>query len=309
MKVFIVGASGFIGNAVALAFLQKGDQVTGLCKTQKSAEKLTKQGITAVIGDMENTHSWFQIAKDADVLIHLAHLRPKMRLSSGWLKKSQKLRDTCLSALVDAAEQSSQCKALIYTSGMIAFGNHGDNLIDENTPSMKTALGAYHLGGEKIIQQAAKKGIPALSLRPGMVYGNEGTFRKFFLDVARKGKYQYPGDGSNFIPFIHVDDLAKAYLLAVEKMPAGKVISVVDDKPVKMREMADALLSSMGGGKASSVPRWLVGLFAGNALAEMLVGSYRIKNDQAKELLGWQPRFKSFAEGIPYVVEEYQKSI
>ncbi|MGH1487010.1 MAG: NAD-dependent epimerase/dehydratase family protein [Cellvibrionaceae bacterium] len=309
MNVFILGASGFIGNAVASEFLSRGDDVIGLCKTNESKRALRSQGVNGIVGDMADIDEWIHVAKKADIIIHAAHQRPKMRLSSSWLKKSQKLRDKCLSALVEVTKTEGRCRALIYTSGMIAFGNHGNDIIDESTPSVCSALGNYHLAGEDIIKQGALQGVPAFSIRPGMVYGNNGTFRKFFLDVADKGKYQYPGNGNNFLPFIHIDDLAKAYVLAADKAPTGKVISVVDDQPVKMQVMAESLLNNMGGGKASSVPQWIVGLFAGNALAEMLVGSYRVKNNLAKELLDWKPQFKSFKEGIPHVVGQYRDTV
>jgi nucleoside-diphosphate-sugar epimerase len=308
MKIFILGASGFIGNAVASKFLNRGDSVIGLCKANKSEKALRRQGMEVIVSDMANVDKWVNAAKEADIIIHAAHQRPRMRLSASWLRRSQILRDKCLNTLIDIVRESGRCKLLIYTSGMIAFGDHGEDFVDEKTPSVRSALGSYHLAGEEIINNAILEGIPALSIRPGMVYGNNGTFRKFFLDVAKKGKYQYPGKGNNFIPFVHIDDLARAYVLAAEKIPKEKLISVVDDHPVKMRTMAESLLSSMGGGKASSVPQWLVSIFAGNALSEMLVGSYRIKNNLAKELLGWQPEFKSFKEGIPHVVDEYKSA-
>ncbi|NQZ07710.1 MAG: NAD-dependent epimerase/dehydratase family protein [Algicola sp.] len=307
-KVFITGGSGFIGNAIAHAFKRNGDQVVCLCRTDKSQQQLTKQGFTAIVGDMNHPESFKTQASNADVIIHAAHLRAGMRLSSKWLKKSEEMRNKGLTALIEAAKQGGNCKALIYTSGMIAHGDHGDKLINEASIPNKTRLGDYHLNGEKMIIDAAKAGVPALSIRPGMVYGPNGTFGKFFLEVAEKGKYQYPGNGENFLPFVHIDDLANAYLLAAQNPPAGQVINVVDDQPISVKTMADQLLTSFNGGKASSVPAWLVGLFAGKALSEMLTGSYRVQNHKAKELLNWTPNYKTFADGIGNVVSDYKNA-
>lgn len=307
MKIFIAGASGYIGNAVALEFLKQGHEVIGLCNSDLSKKQLNSQSIKAIKGDMNDDSSWKKYAQEADVIIHAAHVRPGMRLSSGWLKRSQELRDKCLQSLVSAAQSNPNVKALIYTSGMIAHGDHGEKVIDESTVPNPTALGDYHRAGEKIINDAADKGLPALSIRPGMVYGNGGTFKKFFLDVASKGKYQFPGNGENYIPFIHIDDLAKAYVAAVDVAFSNRLINVVDDQPIKMKEMADSLLHSFGGGKHSSVPSWLVSLFAGRALSEMLVGSYRVKNARARKLLNWAPQHHSFKNGISHVVAEYKK--
>lgn len=306
-KIFIAGGSGYIGNAVAQAFARKGDSVACLCNTHKSENRLRQQGLHAVVGDMAEPQAWLSHAVNADIVVHAAHLRPGMRLSESWLRKAAALRDTALPAMIEAAQKNGRCKALIYTSGMIAHGDHGDMRIDEDTPDKDSALGAYHRTGEKMIEAAAARGLPALSIRPGMVYGPGGTFGKFFLSVAARGRYQYPGTGSNYLPFIHIEDLAQAYLLAAAHPPVGQVVSVVDDEPITVRQMAATLLASFNGGRASSVPTWLIGLFAGRPLTEMLTGSYRIRNDKAKRLLGWEPEFKSFAQGIQSVVDSYKQ--
>jgi nucleoside-diphosphate-sugar epimerase len=211
-----------------------------------------------------------------------------------------------LEALIEAGKSNGGCKALIYTSGMVAHGDQGDELIDEEAKPNESALGEYHLTGEALIKESAKEGVPSLCLRPGMVYGSTGTFGKYFLSPAEKGNYQYPGTGDNYLPFVHVNDLAEAYVMAAEDPPVGQVINIVDDEPIQVKMMAERLLDAFGGVKASSVPSWVVGLFAGDALAEMLTGSYRVQNGRAKDVLKWQPKYKSFVEGLPDVVVEYR---
>lgn len=305
-KVFITGGSGFIGNAIALAFKNNGDSVTCLCQSPSSEKQLKGQGLNVVVSNMATPSEWIASAKEAEFIIHAGHVRPGMRLSSSWLKKSTDVRNKALNALISTAKENGNCQALIYTSGMIAHGDHGNNEIDENTTPNETALGRYHLEGEALISQAAADGVPALSIRPGMTYGPTGTFGKFFLAVAEKGKYQYPGAGDNYLPFVHIDDLAQAYVLAAHKPAPGHVINIVDDHPITVKEMAEVLLNSFNGGKSSAVPKWLVGLFAGNALAEMLTGSYRVKNHKAKELIDWSPNYSRFSDGINDVVKRYK---
>jgi nucleoside-diphosphate-sugar epimerase len=305
-KVFITGGSGFIGNAVANAFSREGFHVTCLCHTEQSKKMLEGQGFTAVKGDMESPGHWVSHARASEIIVHAAHLRPGRRLSNQWLKKSTQFRNVTLKALIDAAKSNGECKALIYTSGMVAHGDHGDEFIDEETKPNESALGEYHLTGEALFQESAQEGVPSVCLRPGMVYGSSGSFGKYFLSPAEKGKYQYPGTGENYLPFVHVNDLADAYVMAAEDPPIGQVINIVDDEPIQVKMMAEKLLDAFGGGKASRVPSWFVGLFAGNALAEMLTGSYRVQNSRAKDVLKWQPKYKSFIEGLPNVVVEYR---
>lgn len=144
-------------------------------------------------------------------------------------------------------------------------------------------------------------------LRPGLPYAAAGTFASFFLAGAARGKFQHVGTGENFFPCEHLDDLALAYALAVEKPPAGQVIAVVDDDPPRLKELGRTLLDHLGGGRLSAAPVWLAGLLAGRPLAEMLADSYRVRNDRAKALLGWRPRFATLREGLPAVVEEYRR--
>jgi len=308
MDVFITGGSGFIGNAVARAFAQAGNNVTCLCGTREGMHAVRGQGFDAVLGDMAKPQVWSDVARRADVLVHAAHIRTRRRHSGGWLRRSAEARNIALYALVEAAQHNTRCRAVIYTSGVVAHGSHGDNIIDETTTPRRSAMGDYHLEGEKIIAEAAAVGIPAFSIRPGMVYGPAGSFAKFFLAVAETGKYRYPASGNNYFPFVHVDDLARAYVLAATKRPVGAVVDVVDDAPIRVESMAQLLLAQFGGGKASGVPAWLVSLFAGGPLAEMLVGSYRVTNALAKRELNWQPEYRTFEQGLPSVVRDYRSS-
>ncbi|HHJ14222.1 MAG TPA: NAD-dependent epimerase/dehydratase family protein [Gammaproteobacteria bacterium] len=308
MDVFITGATGFIGSAVAHQFRQQGHNVTALAHSPESARQLEQRGHQSVAGSLFEPAGWQSHAENADVIVHAAHVRPGRRLSAGWLRQSTLARDTALQALIEAAERGGRCQALIYTSGIVAHGDHGENWTDETeAPTRTSALGDYHLDGERQVREAAgERSLPAMSLRPGMVYGNGGTFANHFLAVARKGSFQYPGSGENFLSFIHVDDLARAYVAAAERPQAGKVISVVDNSPIRMKHMAQTLVSGFGGHKVSSVPHWLVALFAGRALADMLVGSYRVSNRLAREQLDWEPRHPEFETQIEHVIQEFQ---
>jgi nucleoside-diphosphate-sugar epimerase len=144
-------------------------------------------------------------------------------------------------------------------------------------------------------------------LRPGFTYGPAGTFAEFFIKEAKKGFYPYPGNGSNFIPWIHIDDLAQAYVLAATDPPIGEVIHVVDDEPVRLADFARTLVKAAGGGRSMGMPKWLVSLIAGAPLVEMLTASYRAKNDKAKSLLGWTPQYANVKAGLPSVFDTYAR--
>lgn len=115
------------------------------------------------------------------------------------------------------------------------------------------------------------------------------------------------GSGQNFIPLVSLTDTVDAYVRAVEGPPVGKVLNIVDDEPLRMRELGTLLLNEFGGGEVSGLPVWLGAIFAGGPVAEAFSGSYRTKNARAKTILGWQPRYSSFRVGIKEIVAKYKK--
>ena len=305
MKAFITGGSGFIGNAVAKALNLAGYQVTALCKSQASASQLSARGYNTIAADMAQPGAWLKSLGNADVVVHAAQSRPGKRLSRAWIEQSRTTRDAALTLMLGEIQQTGRCKAFIYTSGIAAVGDHGEAVITEKTDRVSSALGDFHAEGEGMVLQAAARGIPALVLRPGFVYGAAGSFANFFIREAQKGFFPYPGNGMNYIPWIHVEDLAEAYALAVANPPVGEVIHIVDNQPVRLAEFASLLVRTVGKGRAQSMPKWLVSLLAGGPLAEMLTGSYRASNGKAQLALGWKPRHPTLKDGLPGVVEQY----
>jgi len=307
VKVFVTGGTGYLGGAIARAFQTAGHQVSVLCRQPAQAASLARQGIQGVIGDMTTAGDWLNAVAEAEIVIHAAHLRAGMRLSSNWLKQSGEARDRCLRLLFDAAKRAGNCQLFIYTSGMVAHGDHGERVVDEDTPSLPSMMGNYHLEGERLTQEAFRSGLPTMVIRAGFTYGPDGSFGKFFLAEAEKGRYRFPGNGRNYLSFVHINDLARAYLLAAEKRPVGQIISVVDNEPMWLLRMAEIMLAEISpkGGKAIAMPSWLVALFAGSPLAEMLTSSVRVKNAKARLLLGWEPKYASVADGMRDVVRNY----
>lgn len=305
MKAFIVGATGFIGRGIAQAMQEAGYEVEALCRSDAAMAKARADGFTPIPGDMTEPGDWRKNVMRANVVVYAAQLRPGKRISGSWLAAARTARNQGLRNITSALVGSRECKAFIYTSGLVAHGSHGQTWIDETSIVGSHAMGNYHAEGEQITLAAAAKGVPAMVIRPGMVYGLGGTFRDFFLAEAQKGVYRFPGKGENYLSWVHIDDLGRAYVKAAEAPVSGEIVSVVDDHPLRLKDFAVALLKPFGGGKAVSAPGWLVSLFAGKPLSEMLTSSYRVTNRKAKQLLGWSPKYAGFGDGIPAVVEQF----
>lgn len=307
MKVFILGGSGFIGGGVARRFQKAGYHVTTMSQTQDGVGRLKSLGYEALMGSMTEPGPWLDELATADVVVYAAQSRAGKRSTSSWLAKSRATRDAALSLILPTLEKGGRCKAFLYTSGIVVIGDHGADSVSESTPRSETALGDFHAESEALILEAAARGLPSVVLRPGFVYGPAGSFAEFFIKEARKGFYPYPGSGSNFIPWVHIDDLAEAYVLAAANPPVGEMIHVVDDEPVRLADFGRMLVAVAGGGRTMGVPKWLVSLIAGAPLVEMLTASYRPSNDKAKRLLGWRPLHSTVGEGLPSVFEAYSR--
>jgi nucleoside-diphosphate-sugar epimerase len=309
MRVFLTGATGYIGGAVLEALRRHDHDVVALVRAPEKAKALAERGCaTIILGDMCEPHTWQAEAARSDAIVHAAQLRFGRRIDGGWVRRATVADRTVSRALLDAAESGGRCRAFVFTSGVSAFGDHGVHWIDEAVTGAPSEIGKYHLDGERFVLDGLSRKIPVVVLRPGLPYAAAGgTFANFFLANAVKRRFEIVGDGTNFFPCEHLDDLAEAYALAVERPPTGETIALVDDEPLTMNDFGDLLLSHFGGGKVRRAPGWFVGLFAGGPLARMLGESYRVKNTKAKTLLGWRPRYATIRDGLPTVVAQYRR--
>lgn len=307
MEIFVLGGSGYIGGGSAKGFKKAGHNVTTLSQTQAGADQLKGLGYRALLGDMTRPGLWLEELAKSDVVVYAAHTRAGKRLTKAWLENSRATRDAAMNLILPALQNRGACKAFLYTSGIVVLGDHGDAVVSETTPRARTAVGDFHDESESLIFKAASRGLPCVVIRPGFVYGPAGSFAEFFIKEAKKGFYPYPGNGSNFIPWVHVDDLAQAYVLAAENPPVGEVIHVVDDEPVRLADFGRMLVKAAGGGRSMGMPKWLVSFIAGAPLVEMLTASYRVSNEKARRLLGWAPQRATVKDGLPEVFDTYAK--
>jgi nucleoside-diphosphate-sugar epimerase len=298
-KAFVMGGSGFVGLAVSRKLKAEGYDVTATCHTANGESRLARAGIRSMRVDFARDGRWLDALGQADTVVFALHERAGRRLGRGWLRRSARLRDSVLPVVLDQLATSDSCRAFIYVSAIVAAGDHGEDWIFESSPRVPSALGNYHAESEIMVLNALEHGVPGVVLRPGFLYGPDGSFAQFFIEQARQGFYPYPGRGDNFIPWVHIDDFADACIKAASRVPVGQIVHVVDDEPIRLADFADQLLELTGGGRAVALPRFLVGLLGGSAIAAMLSGSYRSGNLRAKDVLAWTPRYPTVSEGLP----------
>lgn len=112
------------------------------------------------------------------------------------------------------------------------------------------------------------------------------------------------GKGQNYWSPVHVDDLAQGYVAALEIGRAEETYALVDDEPLRLRALTDALCDAAGQGRVGTIPPPLIGALIGSPLVKSLTTSWRVRNAQAREQLGWRPARPRFSEGIGEVVAQ-----
>lgn len=285
MRVFVTGATGYIGNAVALAFRQAGHSVTGLTRSQEKGRDLKRNEIIPVVGDLSNTSAYADALKEAEVVVHCA-FDPK-----GGPKAESRIVDTILS------HTSDYPRAFLYTSGVWVVGNT-KSPADESSPCHPIDLVKWRLALEERLLTSATPTSKIAIIRPGCVYGGAGSLTSLWFEGTKTGSVEMVGDGHNHWTMIHTQDLANAYVLAAEKELNGMVLNIVDDTTYTVKEMASAVAAVAGiPGKIHSITPE-EGFEKHGQLTQGFLIDQKISNERARRLLGWYPRHKGFIQDI-----------
>ena len=299
MRVFITGASGYIGSAVARELVRAGHEVTGMHHSPESAERVRAAGAEPVRGDLVDPQSYAEAAAGHDVVIHLAadYGRP--------VEADRAAVDT----LIEAARSHMMRDAhLIYTSGCWVLGETGGTPADEDAgldhPAPVVAWRPAH--EERVLGTPGEgSGLTATVIRPGMVYGGaEGLVTPMLSSAAEEGAARHVGDGANHWSLVHRNDLATLYRLVVEARASG-IFHGVDGRPTRVLDLARAASEAAGaGGETKSVPVEDARASLG-PVADALVLDQRLVTRRADEV-GWKPAHRSFVEGVGAAWREYR---
>ena len=285
MRIFLTGASGYIGTAVAERLRAAGHQVTALARSDATAAKLESAGIKALRGDFADPESVGSAAGSADGVISMA------------TTYDPSIDGPAIDAILDALAGSN--KPFVYTSGIWSHGDTGSKVVDETWPPNPAELVRWRQQVEDRVLEGAKRGIRSVVIRPAIVYGRGGGIPAGFVESARKeGAARYVGTGKNLWPLVHVDDLADLYLLALEKAPPGTLLLGVSGPSRRVSEIAAAASRGAGaGGRTVATPLEEARNKLG-AYADALVLDQQASGRRAQELLGWKPRRPDVLEDI-----------
>ena len=284
MRVFVTGASGFIGSAVVQELLGAGHEVLGLARSDAAADSLSRAGAAVHRGSLDDLASLRAGADAADGVVHTAY-KHDLAFSGGFAEAAA--HDHVVVAELAAALAGSD-RPLVIASG--TAGLPAGRVSTERDVADPTSHGAARLPSEQAVLAAAADGVRSSVLRlPPSVHGEgDQGFVATLVQVARdRGASGYVGDGSNRWPAVHRLDAARLFRLAVEQAPAGSVLHAPAEEGIAVRDLAEVIgrhldlpLLSVAPEEAGTHFGWL-GAFIGADVPS--------SSALTQELLDWRP--------------------
>lgn len=240
MRIFVTGATGYVGSAVTRELLEAGHEVVGLARSDAAAATLTAVGAEAHRGTLDDLDSLSSAAGASDGVIHTAYKHD--HAFSGDFQGAANVDRRAVEALGEALAGSD--RPFVMTSGTAAL-KPGVLGTEEDSPD-PSSLGAARIPSEEAAISMADRGVRVSVVRlPPSVHG-EGDERYGFvpalINIARaKGLSATVGDGSNRWPAVHRLDAARLFRLALEAAPAGSALHGVGDEAVPFRNIAEVI--------------------------------------------------------------------
>lgn len=295
MRIFVTGATGYIGSAVVRELVDGEHHVTGLTRLAEKASYLRSMGVEPVVGDLRDVDSYRDAVMTSDALIHLAAEDSEARPS---------VDRAAVDALLEGAAAGA-ARIVVYTSGCFVLGETGDEPAHEDASTAGAPeLVAWRPAQEERVLEAATTDLATSVIRPGMVYGGkDGAFAAFFASAEQEGAARFVGDGANRWSPVYRGDVARLYRMVVEKGARGIFHCA---EPAKLvGELAMAASRAAGAGGATErirveEARREMGEFADALTMDQVLGCGRAHQ------LGWEPAHPPFMESADAVYREWK---
>lgn len=302
MRVFLTGATGYVGSAVLDAFVRAGHQVTALVRhSGTSPDAPPRPGVDPVVGDLSNPASYVAAAALCDTLVHTGFE------SSA---RSASVDRVAVEALMDIAARGTAAGrrvAVIYTSSASVLGTVDTAVAEDATPRPPALVSWRPAHEAAVLESARRSGARAMVVRPGIVYGGAQGAVGDLLQAAANGLIRVVGDGSNRWPSVHDRDLAELYVRLASHSDAEGVFHATDHADERVDDIVEAIarhartrpdVRHVSVAEARQKP----GPYADALHLDQVVRSPRAR------AIGWSPSLHSITGNIARLFEEFRSA-
>jgi nucleoside-diphosphate-sugar epimerase len=276
MRVFVTGATGYIGSAAADALRAAGHGVIGLARSEEAATHLALRGVTPVLGDLREPETLEAAVKKSDAVLH-----------AGTTGDGDLDREAVSAMLGEAAGRNLP---FVYTSGVWIYGDTGGQIADESFPLNPAAVSSWRPSVEERVFAFARQGLRASIVRAAICYGHGAGIPGTLVDEGReKGVVRIVGDGGNRWPLVHVEDLAELQVALLGRAEPGTVVNAAAESAPTVREIATAAAEAAG--VPGRVEVWALedARARFGPYADALAMDQQVSSELAKRLFGWSP--------------------
>jgi len=293
MRIFVTGATGYIGGSVAVALRAAGHEIAGLVRSAQKADGLRAAGIVPVPGDLDDAALLAREAHAANAVVHTADADHRASV------------EAMLGALAGSG------KPFVHTSGSSvvgdgAWGESSEKIFKDETPFAPGPGRAARVAvGERVLA-ASRDGVRAMMILPSLIYGEgRGLHRESIqvpklAAVARKhGVPRHVGRGENRWSNVHLDDLVDLYLRVLAEGTAGASY-YAENGENSMREVCAAIGRALGLGERTAplTKEESIAEFGEGPATYTYGSNSRVRATRARAGLGWKPRGPALLDAI-----------
>jgi nucleoside-diphosphate-sugar epimerase len=294
-RVFLTGATGYIGSAVLDALVRGGHQVTAIARDREKVGRLASRGAVGLLAELGTPARYMDAVLDSEVVIHTA-----LEQSPRGPQQDRELLDRLLPALSD----TGSARTFIYTSGNFVIGPAPEP-VDESVTPAPVQLSAWRAPLEQQVLEAMTLSLRTAVVRPGIVYGGSRGIVADLLKDALNGLVRVIGPGTNHWPCVYDRDLGELYARIVEAPEASGVYHVNDEGDEQVNAIVEAIADHVSPRPdIRHVPieeaRTKLGTYA-----DALALDQRLRSPRARAI-GWAPTLRSVSGNVARLLEEYR---
>jgi len=299
MRIFLTGATGYIGSAVLDAALRARHSVTALVRDPHQAKALAQRDVRSIVADLGTPEAYAAAAQECDAIVHTAIDR----------RRGAEIDRIAVEALLKAANSriaDGHSACVVYTSGTWVLGNTAEE-VAEDAPLAPTPLAEWRPAHEALVLKRSRgRRVRTIVVRPGSVYGGARGIFGDLLREARRGVMRVVGNGKNHWSSVYRADLADLYLrLAVDAEATG-IYHATDGANERVIDIAEAIAAHMPSKPDIRLVPVVEARTTMGPYADALALDQRVASPRARAL-GWTPVLKGVSGSLTRLFEEFRR--